>query len=106
MLYSTRLKLCHPSDFCGSPVLLGAGRLDIRKIIMDIRIAAFKDYASAGMIHEILTSKGRHPRLIDTSAHISIAGADQYYYLYVPQNEMDNATKILIEFGYEENIIK
>jgi hypothetical protein len=73
---------------------------------MEIRIASFRDQVSAGMIHEILTSRGMHPRPLDTASHISIAGADLWYHIYVPKEEAEKAKKVLTEFVDEKNFVK
>ncbi len=58
------------------------------------------------MMYTLLEGRGLHPRPLDASAHISVAGADLWYYLYVPMDEAEEARRILIEFGHEQSLIK
>ena len=73
---------------------------------MDILIASFQDPVSAGMVHEIITSRGMHPRPLDISSNISIAGADLWYYIYVPKGEAEKAKQVIAEFVEEKNLVK
>ena len=69
---------------------------------MESRLCACRNQAIAAMIEDLLRSNGIHPRPLDISAHISVAGASQWYDLWVPAEEEDRARDILTASGHGE----
>ena len=72
---------------------------------MSKRIASFPDYSLAGLAVTQLRDLGLSPLEVDTASHISVAGADQFYYVEVNEIEIDQARKALIELGHEKWLI-
>jgi hypothetical protein len=72
---------------------------------MSVRIAAIKEQAFAGLIISQLQEVGLHPIDISTSGHVSLGGAEQYYYIAVVKEEAAKAKEALIDLGYEEFLI-
>lgn len=73
---------------------------------MEARLCSFQDQAIAGMIENLLRSRGLHPIPINTSGHIFVAGAGQWYDLKIPEEEEKIAREIIIEAGYENDLVK
>jgi hypothetical protein len=72
---------------------------------MSKRIASFPDYSIAGLVLTQLRDHGLSPLEIDKASHISVAGADQFYYVEVNEIEVDQARKTLIELGHEKWLV-
>ncbi len=68
------------------------------------KIYAFKNSAEAGMLISLLKSNGFHPLDLQTSAHVSMAGADTFYYVQVPEKEYESIKNLLIEQNYTDII--
>ena len=56
------------------------------------------------MIISLLKSDGFNPLDIDSSSHISFAGADLYYYVQVPEQEYKKAKEFLIKNNFKDII--
>ena len=69
---------------------------------MSKRIASFPDFSLAGLVVTQLREFGLSPLEIDLASHLSVAGADQFYYVEVNEIEIDQARKALIELGHEK----
>lgn len=52
-----------------------------------VRIAFTRSVVEAGRIQSLLAAKGFHPAPVATSAHLTVAGADQGYHVEVPRTE-------------------
>jgi hypothetical protein len=70
------------------------------------RIASFADYSLAGLAVTQLKDIGLSPLPIDTASHVTVAGADPFYYIEVDENETDRAREALIELGHEKWLIE
>ena len=66
------------------------------------KIYACKNMADAGMIISLLKSNGFNPLELQTSPHVSVAGADIYYYVQIPEEEYKSATEFLLANGYKD----
>jgi hypothetical protein len=69
-----------------------------------ILISSIRDQAVAGMIEELLRESGLHPVPSNTSAHVSVAGAEQWYDIRVPKDEESKAREIIKSAGYESTL--
>jgi hypothetical protein len=69
------------------------------------RICLISDFSVAGTVHSLFESYGLHPLPLNTSAHVSVAGADQCYYIELPEEEIKKGQEILIGCGREKDII-
>lgn len=56
--------------------------------------------SEADLVISLLRSEGLHPMDLQTSPHISLAGADINYAVDVPREEMQQAREILGHAGY------
>jgi hypothetical protein len=73
---------------------------------MEKRICSFRDQAVVGMVEDILRKRGIHPRPVNTSGHVFVAGAGQTYDVWVPAEEEDEARQVLAAEGYEADLTK
>ena len=65
------------------------------------KVYANRNSAEAGMIISLLKSSGFNPAELNTSSHISIAGADIWYYVRVPESEYEEAKDFLVKNGFK-----
>ena len=72
---------------------------------MSVRLAAIKEQAFAGLIISQLKEAGLNPFEITNSGHVSLGGAEQYYYIAVVEEEVAQAKEALIDLGYKEYLI-
>ena len=72
---------------------------------MSKRIAAFPDYSLAGLVVTQLRDYGLSPLEIDEASHVYVAGADQFYYIEVNDNEVDKARDAMKELGHESRLL-
>ena len=70
------------------------------------RIAFAFDVGTFAVMRALLESEGIHVLDIATGGHLSIAGADQGYYLQVPEDERERAASLLREHDFEQYLIK
>ena len=68
------------------------------------KIYVCKSSAEAGMIISLLKNKGFNPPDLDTSSHISFAGADLCYYVRVPAREYEKAKEFLIKNNFKDAV--
>lgn len=66
------------------------------------KIYAFRNSAEAGMLISLLKSNKFHPLELQTSDHLSFAGADIFYYVQVREDEYELAKKFLIQQGHKD----
>ncbi|MBM3253185.1 MAG: hypothetical protein FJZ16_02890 [Candidatus Omnitrophica bacterium] len=66
------------------------------------KIYACKSSAEAGMIISLLKSNRFNPLELQTSPHVSLAGADIYYYVQIPEEEYKPAREFLISNGFKD----
>jgi hypothetical protein len=52
-----------------------------------VRIAFARNVVEAGRIQSLIECKGFHPAPVATASHLTVAGADQGYYVEVPRTE-------------------
>ncbi len=71
---------------------------------MEIRLCIFREQSVAGLVEDFLRQNGLHPRPLNTSGHISMAGAGQWYDLWVPKEEKEKAREVLSAAGYQESL--
>ncbi|MFH1775937.1 MAG: hypothetical protein ABH952_00005 [Candidatus Omnitrophota bacterium] len=64
-----------------------------------------KNLGEVEAVCALLKANGYNPYDIQISDHVSVAGADMYYYVQVPENEFESAKDFLKNHGYE-NIIE
>lgn len=58
------------------------------------------------MVEDILLKAGLHPRPINTSGHVFVAGAAQTYDLWIPTDEEEDARELLTAAGYGDDLKK
>ena len=78
---------------------------DERGCPMFSRVCFHHDLTTSEIIRNLLTENGLHPTKLDYSAHVSVAGAEQGYFVEVPQQEAERAEKILVENNWAKYII-
>ena len=64
-------------------------------------IYATRDYGEAVTTISLLMASGFHPLELQTSSHVSIAGADVYYYVQVSDEESESAKEFLKDAGFK-----
>lgn len=72
---------------------------------MSVKVAAIKEQAFAGLIVSQLREVGLNPFDISFAEHVSLAGADQFYYISVVDEEVEQAKEALIDLGYQEYLM-
>jgi len=72
---------------------------------MDKRLCSFREQAVAGLVEDCLRQQGFHPRPLDTSGLVAVAGAGHWYHLWVPEEEEENAREFLSTYGYTDALI-
>lgn len=68
------------------------------------KLVYVRNFPEAGMIRSLLVENGFHPPQVDASAHVTLAGADQVYYVELPEAEIPAARRFLTEAGFERVI--
>lgn len=68
------------------------------------RLCVCRSYPEAGMVYSLLRANGYEPLDVQASAHCTLAGADQGYYVEVPESAIPAAREFLAENGYEKNL--
>ncbi len=68
------------------------------------RIYGCKNSMEAGMVASLLESEGFEVFDLNTSGHISFAGADLWYYVQISEDHYDEAKRVLIEHGFQDVI--
>lgn len=68
------------------------------------RLCSYRDYSMAGLAHAVLVKHGLHPMPLDESAHVFIAGANQFYDIRVPIDEYHHGAKILRDIGLGNDV--
>jgi len=71
-----------------------------------VRIVFTWVLSEAGRIKSLLESEGFNPGPIDSSAHWSVAGADQGYYVEIPNDEAEAARVFLEQQGMGKWLVK
>ncbi len=69
------------------------------------RFAQVRTFPEAGHIRSVLVENGFHPPPVDASAHVTIAGADQVYYVELPEDELAAALHFLRDAGLDNLIV-
>ena len=64
------------------------------------RIAFSNSVVEAGQIQALLESEGFHPMPINSSAHVTVAGAEQGYHVEIPAAEAEAASALLERAGF------
>ena len=72
---------------------------------MEKRLCSLRDQAVAGMIEDLLHQSGLHPRPLDTAGPV-LAVAGQWYDLWVPEEEEEQATEVLTSKGYQQALVR
>lgn len=67
--------------------------------VMLVRIAFTRSLAEAGRIQSLLESRGFHPMPVDSSSHVSVAGAELGYHVEIPRREARSACAFLKQAG-------
>jgi Flp pilus assembly CpaF family ATPase len=73
---------------------------------MEVRLCSFRDQAVAGMIENLLRSRGLHPIPTNTSGYVFVAGANQWYDIKIPEEEEKIAREIITEAGHGNALSK
>ncbi len=60
----------------------------------------------AGELQSLLTEKGFHPSEVEDSSHVILAGADQVYYVEVPEAEVEAAIEFLESKGFGHRVLR
>lgn len=69
-----------------------------------MKLCTFRDQAVAGLVESLLREQGFHPRPINISGHVFVAGAGQWYDLWVSRDEATRATELLKEEGFQSHL--
>lgn len=70
------------------------------------RIAAVDDYGIGGLMVDRLRGLGLRALDLETSSHISVAGAEQFYLIeLVDETQAEQARAALAKWGYKEYLI-
>jgi hypothetical protein len=82
-------------------------KIESRKdeVSQEMKIAFFDNYSEACLAANQLKEKNVNTLDVNTSNHVSIAGAEQFYYIEVPSEDVENAKTALVEMGYKQHII-
>lgn len=67
-------------------------------------IGTFGKQWDADLAIAVLSQNGLHPDDLRTASHVTIAGAEQAYYVTVPESEAEAAVALLKANGYEKNV--
>ena len=67
-------------------------------------IASLPQIWEADMVVSLLRWKGLHPAELEMSPHVMLAGADQGFFVRVPEEEFLKARDLLIQNGYAKNL--
>jgi hypothetical protein len=71
-----------------------------------LRIATVDDYGMAVLIVERLRGVGVHVMDVEASSHISLAGAEQFYFIEIAdKNQVEEARKALVDWGYKRYVL-
>ena len=73
---------------------------------MNKRLCSIRDQALAEMIEDILLQEGLHPVPLGAAGHVSLAGGDNSYDLWVPEEEEENARELLAATGYQDALVR
>ncbi len=73
---------------------------------MFAKVCFHYDLAISELIRNMLTDNGLHPAKIDFSALVSMAGAQQGYFVEVPLQEAEQAKKVLEENNLAKFIVR
>ena len=68
------------------------------------RFVHLRTFPEAAHIRSLLVENGFHPPNVDASAHVTIAGADQMYYVELPDDEVSAALQFLRDTGLDKLI--
>lgn len=68
-------------------------------------IASFPTSWEADIAIAMLRENGLHPFDLQSASHIKIAGAEQVYYITIPDFEAEAAAEYLISNGCGNNVI-
>ncbi len=60
-----------------------------------------KDIGEVEMVNALLKANGFNPLELEISDHVSVAGADMFYYVQIPENEAASAKAFLKEQGFK-----
>ncbi len=71
-----------------------------------VRIAFASDFGVAMVMKSFLESEGISVLDIARGGHVSIAGADQGYYIHVTVEDSERAVKLLKENSFETYLLK
>jgi hypothetical protein len=80
----------------------------VEKTLMNmrsLRIAAIRDYSIAGLIVSTLRDMGVRAMDVETASHVSVAGAEQFYYIDVNESQVKEARNALVDMGYQKNLM-
>ena len=69
------------------------------------RLVQVRTFPEAGHIRSLLVKNGFHPPEVDASAHVTVAGADQVYYVELPDDEVHAALQFLRDAGRDQLIV-
>ena len=72
---------------------------------MYTRICSAITMSRADEIQSILEENGLHPLPVQASGHIFLAGADQAYFVEVPESEAEEARRFLTGVGYGQDLL-
>ena len=72
---------------------------------MSVRVAAIKEQAFAGLVVSQSQEVALNPFEINFAEHVSLAGADQFYYISVVEDEVEQTKEALIDLGYQDYLI-
>ena len=70
------------------------------------RIAAFPMLHQAELAVQLLRAHGHTAMDVPTASHVSLAGADQWYFVWVPENGSPAAQSFLTARGYAANLLR
>jgi len=67
-------------------------------------IGAWNAQWEADLVISLLRERGFHASDLETSPNLIIAGPEHTYRVNVPEDEVEDATALLRENGYEKNL--
>ncbi len=70
------------------------------------KVSFHHDLGMSEIVRNLLSENGIHPAKLDYSAHVSVAGAEQGYFIEVPKQEVELAKKILSQNGLEKYTVR
>ena len=69
-----------------------------------MKVCSFRTPARAELVASRLEKEGLHPLPIKLSSDIIVGGGDPFFYIRVPEEEVERARSVLTDLGYEDDL--